>query len=359
MKLLIHAINGIGLGHLIRTSRIAESFEKLRDDSEIVFVTNSRYSQILEKDHKTYALRKDTRDVIEGKCTYDEYLKFNTRAISKIIFHERPDAVLFDCELNRELVVLCRRNSIKCIFVLRVPAPERFSEIKSDLALFDGVVVPHHEDEMPSEQRNFLRKLGAVFAGPIVDTFTCSANTERKNILITFGSGANIPDNLPLFSAVDSFLNFLRESNSSIDGQRINLDIVTGPFYDGGCDLGGFAVRTTSDSLAKDMCQAKIVISGAGYNTINEIISTKTPAVVVPLRRKWDDQFRRAEFYDRLGCLKICSKEILEDIRNVLDNWQGFHDRFPLIHNGNRKAAEAVIAVCNSKTNLNSLSKNK
>lgn len=39
----MHAINGIGLGHVIRTSRVAQAFRRIRPDAEIVFVTNAKY----------------------------------------------------------------------------------------------------------------------------------------------------------------------------------------------------------------------------------------------------------------------------------------------------------------------------
>ena len=351
MKLLIHAINGIGLGHVIRTHRIAQALAASRSDVKIVFATNTKYSAILKRDYKTYTLRKDTREVIEGRYSYDDYLRYNEMAIRKIISHERPDAVLFDCELNKELVSFCSENSIKTVFVLRITTPERFSDIKKHLSLFDSIIVPHEEKGFPCDQKDFLLKLSAVFVGSIIDLRDCSEGSPRKNILITFGSGAGIPENAPLFSAVDSFLAFLRENNSTIGSHRVDVDIVTGPFYDGGFDLSGFAVRLTSDSLVEDMGRSKIVISGAGYNTINEIISTKTPAVVIPLSRRWDDQFQRAENFGRLGCVKVVQKDILGSVREILEDWQGCHEKFPSIKSGNAQAARILSEILACKKN--------
>ena len=209
MKLLIHAINGVGLGHVIRTNRIAGTFKELRPDVNIVFVTNTKYSEILKSNYKTYTLKQDTRAVIERQYSYEDYLQYNTMAISKIISHENPDVVLFDCELNRELLSFCKESSIKTVYILRIPTSERFLAIKKDLVLFDSIIVPHEETDFPIDQKEYLLELHAVFVGPIVDLNECSKNNVRKNILITFGSGAEISENAPLFSGVDSFLKFL------------------------------------------------------------------------------------------------------------------------------------------------------
>lgn len=351
MKLLIHAINGVGLGHVIRTSRLAEALRELRPDVDIVFVTNTKYSSILKKDYKTYTLKRDTRAVLERQYSYDDYLRYNTMAISKIALHERPDAALFDCELSREVLLFCRKNLIKTVYVLRIPTPERFAAIKNDLALFDLIIVPHREDEFPPDQTKWLSKLHAVFVGPIVDLAEAPSVCHRQNVLITLGSGAGIPDNLPLFSAVNSFLEYLRKNNSVIDDERVVVDIVTGPFYDGGCNLNGFPFRSSTDSLARDMYAAKVVVSGAGYNTINEILKTKTPAVVVPLSRRWDDQFRRADILEKMRCIRVARNGILDPIRDILKEWAGYQAKFPCIKSGNRQAANMLseILKCQDK----------
>jgi predicted glycosyltransferase len=349
MKLLIHAINGIGLGHVIRTLRVAAALAECRPDVDIVFVTNTKYSEILKRKYKTYTLKRDTRAVIEKQYSYEEYLRYNTMAISKIIVHEKPDAVLFDCELNKELVLFCRTHLIKTVYVLRIPTAERFSAIKEDLTLFDLIIVPHEDNDFPAEQKEALLKRRAVFTGPIVDRCDYSADNARKNVLMTFGSGAGIPENFPFFSAADSFLKFLRENNSVIDGYPIHMDIVTGPFYEGGCDLSGFQVRSTSDSLVRDMYEAKAVISAAGYNTINEIVHTKTPAVVVPLSRRWDDQFQRADRLERLGCIRVARNSILDPLRDIFKNWQIYHDKFPCMRSGNQQAARVLSEVLGEK----------
>ena len=349
MKLLVHAMNGIGLGHVVRTGRIAGALKELRPDVDIVFATNSKYSRVLGGRHKIYALKRDTREVDEGRYSYEDYLRYNTAAIRRIISRERPAAVLFDCEFPRDLLSFCLERSIKTVFILRIATPRRFSAIKKDLGLFDRIIIPHDEDDFPSDQRRCLRRLRAVFAGPIVDLTARPKNSVRKNILITFGSGAPIPENLPLFSAVDSFLEFLRENDSVMDGRRVPVDIVTGPYYEGTCDLSGFRVRRTTQSLARDMYSAKVVVSGAGYNTINEILSTRTPAVVIPLPRRVDDQFRRAAALERLGCIRIARNGIRAPLRDILKKWESYHGKFPRIKSGNRRAAKVLSSVLPSE----------
>ncbi|HBG61644.1 MAG: hypothetical protein A2Y03_09565 [Omnitrophica WOR_2 bacterium GWF2_38_59] len=349
MKILIHAINGVGLGHVVRTSRIAATLKTLRPDVEIVFATNTKYTGILKNNYKTYTLKKDTRAVVENECSYEEYNQYNTMALKKIISHELPDVVLFDCEFSSDLLHFCKINLIKTIYILRNSKPERFSNIKHFFSFFDAIIIPHDQEEVLSDQREFLIRYSANFVGPIFDTYVPSESIPRENILITLGSGAGTPQNEPLFSAVDLFLNSLRKNNFLIDNFSIVVDVITGPFYEGQCDLSGCRLTTTTESLSKDLYKAKIVISGAGYNTINEIISSKTPAVLVPLPRGWDDQFHRAEVLEKLGCVKIVKTEIMDPVKDILNNWQSYHESFPCIKSGNIKAAQILSDVLNSK----------
>jgi len=134
-----------------------------------------------------------------------------------------------------------------------------------------------------------------------------------------------------------------------IDQYQLTVDIVTGPYYEGGCDLSGFPVRSTSDSLVRDMYRAIIVISGAGYNTINEIIKTKTPAVVIPLSRPGEDQFQRADVLEQLGCIRVAHDGILGPVREILSDWKSYHKKFPLIKSGNLRAARIISGVLDGK----------
>jgi len=349
VKLLIHAINGVGLGHVVRTKRIADALRQILPSVEIVFVTNTKYSDYLKKDYKTYILSKDTRGVLEGQYPYEEYLRYNTQAIIKIINHEIPDAVLFDCELNKDLLYFCKKNFINAIFVLRMTKSDRFLEIQKYLALFDSVIIPHEKADLPQNQQGYLTNISAHFVGPIVEQLSDFGKNIRKKILITLGSGAGIPDNRPLFEVVDSFLSYLRNHDYCINNVHMDIDIVAGPFYQGECNFDGFKVRQTSDNLIEDMLCSKIVISGAGYNTINEIVYSKTPAIVIPLSRGWDDQFQRAEVLERLGCIRVERGCIVNDIEDMLNDWEGFHQKFPSIKRGNLHAARIISQVVDQK----------
>ncbi len=345
MKILIHAVNGIGLGHVVRTKRIADALQKLRSDVDIVFASNTKYTAIFGDKYKIYPLTKDSRSVAERKYSYREYMQYTTMALEKIISHENPDVVLFDCDFSKKLLLFCKSHSIKVVYILRNSKSERFLEIRKCFPFFDSIIIPHEQNDVSSDQRECLDSFSANFVGPITDPYVPLENVIRENILITLGAGANIPDNKPLFSAIDSFLGFLRKNNSEINNQQIKVDIVTGPYYEGVCDLSGFKVRSTTDSLVRDMYKAKVVISAAGYNTINEILSSRTPAVVVPLPRYWDNQFQRAEKFEKLGCMKVVEEKVLDSVKNVLNDWQKYHESFPHVQSGNMRAAEILSGV--------------
>ena len=97
MKILIHAINGVGLGHIIRTLEIAKALIKLRKDAEVIFVTNSQFPQIIsDNGFKYYQLKLNTKQVLENKVSYREYAAYNAVSFINVIKREYPDLVLFE-----------------------------------------------------------------------------------------------------------------------------------------------------------------------------------------------------------------------------------------------------------------------
>ena len=206
MKLLVHAIDGVGLGHLSRTLTLAKELKKSRPNLDIVFVTNSKFPELIKKSgFKFYTIELDTKSVLENEVSYREYLKKNFNSIKKIILNESPNAVLFDSEINEEIINLCKKQKTKTIFILRNVTKEKFKDIvKTNLLQdFDLILVPQIKKQ--TLYKDYLEKLKNVhFTGPILkETLNqekiIPKNKNKINILISFSAGANIVFNKPLF----------------------------------------------------------------------------------------------------------------------------------------------------------------
>ncbi len=356
MKVLMHAINGIGLGHIIRTLEVAKALREMRGTIDIVFVTNSRFPDpIKEEGFRFYQLEPNTKDVLDKNISYQDYLESNAKHITRIIDKECPDLVLFDCEINPPIIDFCLQNKIKTALTLRNTLKERLMNIIREgiLSKIDLILVPHHENELEDEQRTALKELNNVlFIGPIIREKK-DIEPEKKEaalrILITFSSGSDIQENQPLFKKVSEFLRYLNDNSSKVLGKSIRIDLITGPFFKHkSFNLYGFDYREFDPNLIGSLEKADLIISPAGYNTANEIIYTRTPALFIPVKRQGDDQFSRARRLHDMGCAKIVEDSILKIIEDIVKgeiDIKKMKDCFPSLHPGNKKAAIELVRL--------------
>jgi radical SAM protein with 4Fe4S-binding SPASM domain len=359
MKILIHAINGIGLGHLVRTLEIAKALQVQKEDVQIVFVTNSAFPDlIIREGFKVYRLKYHTNMVLDGTISYEAYLQANYLRIRALIKKERPDMVLMDSEFNSPLVDFCFESKLKTCFVARRTTDQNFNHLsqKGFLDKVDLVLVPHIQEEISPAQRNVLLKHKNVhFVGPILRSVG-QANKKIKDgkfrILITFAAGSDIPDNKEMYSKVSDFLAELKKRKMRIGAKEALATIVAGPFFkEGVCDLHGFKCRKFDGDLPGLMAVSDLVISPAGYNLTNEIIATKTPALLVPLATQEDDQFARARLLEDKGCAVIVRSGIWESLERLIvgHKTDKMRSAFPEIIQGNMTAAGQIIDLLQDK----------
>ena len=355
MKILIHAINGVGLGHLVRTVQVAKAIRDIRGDLEIVFVTNSEFPGFITKSSFNFhKLKISTKDVLDQKISYEDYLKYNNLHLKKIIEKENPNMILFDSELNESLMDFCIKKKIKISFILREKTKDKFYHLirSGMLKMIDLVLIPHHKWDLDKECVGELQGYNNVFfVGPIIKTTSNSNIFTQKSsdffkILVTFSGGANIIENREMFNKVSDFLGYLKSNDLRIKGRLVKLNLIVGPFFDkNSCNLHGLEYSSFEYDLMNKMRESDIIISSAGYNIINEIIYTKTPSLLIPLPRKEDDQFARAEKLERMGCAKIVRGSIQEALETTIENnlVEKMKDNFPKLSLGNGMAAKLIL----------------
>lgn len=100
MKVLVHAIDGIGLGHVARTVALASELESQAPGVRIVFVTNAIFTDpIAHAGFKKYALPVDTKMVVDGRLSYPAYLRMNFTALLELSQKKNPTLFLWIASL--------------------------------------------------------------------------------------------------------------------------------------------------------------------------------------------------------------------------------------------------------------------
>jgi len=120
---------------------------------------------------------------------------------------------------------------------------------------------------------------------------------RREKIIVTCGGGGLRSANKLLLAANEA----LYSMNLGVYSEVI---YITGPFNQNKHELllsGKSRQYTHIKDLPKDLKRSRLVISEAGYNTINELVVTDTPALLIPGFRALDNQELRAVSSDIFG----------------------------------------------------------
>lgn len=118
-------------------------------------------------------------------------------------------------------------------------------------------------------------------------------------------------------------------------GDGLGMTIVAGPFMPqaewetlraAAQNVRGLKVRRWLANFRVELSQAKLSVSQCGYNTTMDLLSTRTPALVVPyVTEDEEEQMRRARKLERFGRARVLEPErmtaqtLAAEIRKTLD----------------------------------------
>jgi predicted glycosyltransferase len=349
-RLVIYSQDGLGLGHLRRTTLLASEFLQSHAGACALTVSDSPLGQFFSMtpghDYlKLPSIRKagpgDWRPV-SLLAPFGDVLAMRRDTIRSAVLGFNPDILLVDHmphgamgELVPALEELKRRG-VRMVLGLRdiLDAP---SVIRTRWKLegafeaveqfYDQVLVYGRRDvydvaaeyEWPAAARDKLRYCGYVCAPPApapaaqrIRARHERAHPGRPLVLVMAGGGA---DAYELFDAV-------LDAVPAVHAERgCHVVLVTGPFLPAAQrrDLARRArplpvqlLTTVSDSLSY-MQAADALVAMAGYNTTSEILSVGKPALLVPRQGPSAEQRTRAELFAERGWVRWLPYEQLGD----------------------------------------------
>ncbi|MFH1850211.1 MAG: glycosyltransferase [archaeon] len=324
MRVLFYAVNGMGLGHIMRSLTVAKEL-----DAHTLFVTNSVSAHIIEEHGFPY---------VRLPLDYNQYTKapkasvspdLASRFFNSIILDYSPDVIVYDTHYPSQSLEFSHRLGVKNVLILRRLADHFLPNI--DLSKFSRVLVAEHRG-LVNLPDSALSLPNVSVIGPIVRTPKHSGyQAARPIVLVTAGGGGQ--------EDADQFIKLAKGALSGLDAEVICI---------GGPNSGSPNYEANLPGL---MQISRLVIAQAGYNTVNEIIQAMVPSILIPGDRDSEIQNDRAEYLQKLGgaivlnrpgreALAARAAELLRDTPTYIQMKSNLEKI--RMKTGNRAVAEAI-----------------
>ncbi|MBS2020018.1 MAG: glycosyltransferase [Deltaproteobacteria bacterium] len=355
IRVAFHAINGVGLGHLVRAICLANEVRALGRDHEVLVLTNAGDVSMLEREGIDFVrvpprLGEPHADPARVEASLDELEE--EAVLFGALDAFAPHVVVFDTHAPLRVVRHATSIGARTVLVLRELRDEAMrSFARSAAALaFDRIVVPHEPGDVDLSP---LVDAGApvIEVGPVVRPIIHERARARGPRIVAVTGGGGQPVDARRYVRAVADAHVLARARIP----ALTTTIVTGPYGAaprGTEHLPGLTIVRSPPDVGALLAEASLVISQAGYNAVAELRALEKPAILVPGHRKAEDQRARARRLRRVGAAVFARPEarsIADRIEALLETdgalraMQEAHRRAPLVPK-NREAALAALA---------------
>lgn len=345
-KLLVYSQDGLGLGHQRRTSRIVNELLRMAPYFSVLTLCDSPLGQFFlgPPNHRyikipTIVKTGDGVWKTTDKYSLDKVIGTRQKRMMDALETFAPDVFLIDHmpqgAFGELLPIVEKAKKIGCKLVLGLRDILDKPEIIIDrwqregaysiLEEFYDHVLIYGQCEI-FDTKGIYRIPSTIphtycgYVGPsrhngvnadIQETIVDNEDPECKQILVSFGGGA---DGRGL---AEKIMLALLEVSQHL---AITSLIIAGPFNSlinrNSTGNGPPNIKTISktDNMLKYMLEADGIISMAGYNTISEILFSRTNALVIPRQGPSREQQMRVNIFQKMGLLDFTSPHEINSI---------------------------------------------
>lgn len=263
-----------GLGHLRRIANIAAQVARRLPNAKLSLLTNAEPAGLSPKEMSSFAT---------------------------IIVCERTEmaTVLAKSQVSLAVADTMSLPGIgayrgQAALILRETPSDRLERFhRDDGAAWDCVIVPNSPEHwMPSATPDFTHRVEA--AGWILrPTGARGPGDASAGVVVATGGGGTIETRAELYPLLRELLKKARARCST----EVHIRQALGPRAEGQALAGVDDIFDPGADLNSVFRSADLVISTAGYNSVLELASTDTPAMIVPIPRSLDDQAERVRLW--------------------------------------------------------------
>lgn len=297
-NILFHAMNGIGLGHIRRALVIASEFSTSGNIGKIVFLTNSTHTDIIEQaGYITERIDIGIEDTV-GKISFQEYEHSTEARLKEIVKKHRITTVVHDTFFIRPFIQ--KQRNINHFLVLRDSDSLYLDNISRDFPYFQKIFYPHEESEIGQDKLHFLKIFPNIeFTGYVIaQNKTEGSKQIRDTILISPGLWGDLEAVLQFFSHI---LHLLEGFSFDLPSVRIvfvlwkHADILRKQLI---FPPEAIVYDFTTD-MEFELQRSLLFLWRWGYNTVNEVLTFKIPALLFPAIRFEESQSNRINHFSK------------------------------------------------------------
>jgi len=378
MRILFYAANGIGLGHLRRTSLVAQEIRKKERNVKIGLATSSSQPKAFGSFYDNLFKLIPFSDKLEKSQSGFSSAKFeNGKKFLKAVKKFKPGLIVADFHIFSRsfpfypVKYALDNHPTKSAYIWRFKNfRNSFVDLRTEsykFSYFDKIIIAHAKKELKDlSPVSFLKKIENdsrfEISGPILKEIDLKEEEICKKkykvsdkdflITLTLGGGGGLKENN--FESPDKILNNFLKIFPVLKKEIPNLKsvITLGPYLSSfkKKNLPGVKFIKFEKNILGLMKNSKMVISPTGYNTSNDLIESKTPSILIPLKREGDEQLERAKYLKNQGICRIIEEvspdkllqAILESKECLSQMKKGFKN-FSEWRGGNEKAARIIL----------------
>lgn len=369
MRIIYHAINGTGLGHLHRLTKLAVALRVANPAIHQVIVTNACDTSYPRSEGIPILSLPEARDqTLLGSGIRSRSIDahvLNQTIISFAISYA-ADVIVFDTYVNEAFLVRLRESLLvncRFVLVLRCGSLSFMRETLSIIHYFDLVLIAHSRRDF---QRNWTKELReqfdrtasvryvGMFGRPINDLSERTARIRfqhgflenEKIACISFGSGGySTGDASVLSDIIDTLCNFLKPK-----GILDRVVFVKGPNAQSIPKASKMTVLSAQNDLPALLNACSVAVCHGGYNTVVEALQVGVPTLVVPSPRRGENQANNLP--SNLPSHIILEREPTPDrIQTIINRLLGSSQQ-PVLCSGADKAALELTTLVSSKLEI-------
>ena len=292
-NILIHAINGIGLGHIRRTVLIAKALIRYEEIGNIIFVSNTSHPFIIhnagfETEKLEYGIEDTLRDI-----PFDTYDRENFERIHDLVEQNHIDIIIHDTYFIKSIV--SERRDVRHFLILR---DSDLKTIAAYFPFFKKIFIPHIPEEFSQEKRTFFSGFDNIIFVWYVAEKAQGRVAKTQTIIVSPGYGGDFENTKNFFIYTHALL----LSNNRLLGwyettfvlgkhaERLRREIAFHP---------SFVLSDLREDFLGHLRSSALLIGRGGYNTLNEIVLSATKGLLFVAERFSEKQESRVDFFIR------------------------------------------------------------